>query len=158
MTKLTKQHIADRDAIAQKLRDEREVLEKAIETFNTLRDEKYNLMASAIAEYNRALDEAFTPVGEAMDKYNATVSDANGWKEQIVSEIDEYISNKSDKWQESDKGNAVECWKESFQSQDVEEVELELGEPCEIPEELGTLEVDIEDGAEFLEQLPESPE
>jgi hypothetical protein len=129
MTKLDKAAIAERDAVCSQLRDASEALEKALETFNT------------------TLDEAWGAVESALSAYNEVVSDANAWREDIAADMQSYFDERSEKWQQSEKGTGYEAWKQQY-DEELQTVELEKPDP---------LELDIEDAAEYLEQLPETP-
>ena len=127
MTALKKSDIAERDAICSRVRDARTKLDESVDA------------------YNAAKDELWGNIQSALESYNETVTEANEWRHGIASEVDSYISDRSDKWQESDKGSAVSSWKDEFEG-DCEEAELEE------PETLG---LDIECAADALEALPE---
>ena len=92
------------------------------------------------------MEEAWEKVEEAVAEYNETLEPAREWVAGIMGDIDTYVSERSEKWQESDKAGEYEEWKSEFEGISLEDVSLDK------PDEL---EFDEEDHAELLEQLPE---
>lgn len=131
MTKLSKSQLSERDTLTSELRDRRSDLDDAIESFN-------DKISALYADH----------VAPALEAYNEAVDAANQWRGDIACSIADYISDRSDKWQESDKGQAVESWRSEFDGE-LESAELVTPE---------LLELDLEDAAELIEQLPEECE
>jgi hypothetical protein len=67
----------------------------------------------------------------AQDAYNEAVADANAWLGEIASEIDDYISERSEKWQDSERGQAYRAWHEVFTAE-LEDVELDEPDVLEL--------------------------
>ena len=128
--KLTKQDLARRAAIISDLR------------------EAYTTLEAAVAEYNEKIAALAEPVTQALANYNEAVAAAQGFREDIVSQADEDISSKSEKWQEGEKGSAASEWKDEWESADIEELSLDL------PAEDG-ISLDDADAADTLEGLAE---
>lgn len=123
MKRLNKTQIAQRDAVIDKMKTARDALEKA---------------------FSDAYDAGGT-INNAWDLYQAAVQEAASFRDDIVSAMDDYASERSEKWSESDAGQNFESWKS-----DWEGIELELGE-LENP--------DLDEIApDFGEQLAELPE
>jgi hypothetical protein len=93
MKKLSKMLLQDRDAICQHLRTQYEALEGAVEALNA------------------AIEEQWEAVADALAHYNETVSQANEWLSTVSSEIEGYMSERSEKWQDSERGQAYGEWK-----------------------------------------------
>ena len=130
MKKLTKEQLKERDALVSRLRDRRSDLETVLET------------------YNAAVETAWGLVESAQTDFNDVIAEASEWMSNISSDIDEYTSGRSEKWQESDKASLYSNWKDAFDA-DLEEAEFEKPDDFEL---------NIEDSAEVLEQLPEEVE
>jgi hypothetical protein len=129
--KLDKQEIARRDQIKEELVELRGKLEDAVST------------------YNAALEGLKAPVEEALAAYNVAVEEARGFAEDIANQADNEISNKSEKWQEGEKGQAASEWKDAWENEEFSEVEIQF------PEELAIADEEIDhDGR--LEGLPEA--
>lgn len=111
-----------------------ELTEKLNAEFAKLQNE-HNVLSEAVAKYNSVI-EAF----------NETIQEARGFAEDIVSEIDAYMSDRSEKWLEGERGEAYEAWKSEW-----ENVSLEDLEPVEEPAE-PDYDCDVLDG------LPLEPE
>lgn len=129
MKKLTKEQIAERDDLQQKLGGAYTALETAIDAFNA------------------AVDKAWDDVEKAQTEYNQLIYDANQWQLQIVESIQEFIDDHSEKWQEGDKGQSYVAWKEEF---DAEFSGVDLEKPDEL-----TIS-DVEDVAELMGNRNES--
>src|SRR5215510_638055 len=158
MKKLDKSLLASREEIVERLRVEFGDIEGTVDYFNQTMAEAWSAVQSAIEAYNTRLDEEWgNGLGPMIESYNGTIADANGWRQDVVNSISEYIENKSEKWQESENGQRYAAWRDEFDhefssfDQDRPE-ELSLDEPDEI-----TLEW-LDDVAELLEQLPEELE
>lgn len=126
--KLDKQDTARRNELAADLREAKGKIE------------------DAIAVYNAAVAEARKPLEEALAGYNEVVETARGWAEDIANQADNDISEKSDRWQESDKGTAATEWKDAWEGAEIEELEITF--PDDISSD------DITDMADILEALP----
>ena len=131
MKKLDKAHMATRDELVKRLNDCFSVLDNTIEAFN----------AKVADEWNQ--------VEEAQVEYNQVLSELADWRDQIVSEIDEYVSERSEKWQEGEKASAYESWKSEFENLDFSECQLSA------PDEVT---LDVENPADAIEGLPEEVE
>lgn len=90
------------------------------------------------------LTELIDKINGEIDAYNEIITEANGVVEDIASEAESAYDEKSEKWQEGDRGQAVYEWFSELQNAQMEEVEQ-----IEVPEQ-PTLD---HDGT--LENLPE---
>ena len=127
MKKISKDLLKERDETCAKLREARSVLD------------------GAVADFNNAMQAEWEKVSAAQDAYNEIRADAQSWMESVASDIQSYMDERSEKWQESDKAQEYDQWRSEFEG-DLEEASIEQ------PDEL---ELDIEDAAESLEQMPE---
>jgi uncharacterized protein YukE len=124
MRKFNKEHIADRDEVVQDLKEAKAAIELEYEEFK-LAAEKLN---GKVRAYNEALAEADT------------------FREEIVSEMDGYMSDKSEKWADGDAGQEYSSWYNEWENLDLTEVEyLEMPDLFDLSH------------AEEIEQLPEQP-
>ena len=127
MNKLSKEQLTARDTLCEALRTSHAALTEALEAFNNV------------------MDQAWPGAEEALADYNHLVAQANAWLGEIAGEMQEYMDERSEKWQESERGQAYDGWRQEFEDE-LEEIELER------PKEL-TLETD--DQAERLEGCAE---
>jgi hypothetical protein len=67
-----------------------------------------------------------TEVELAVDKYNAKVNEIKEWASEVASDIDSFMSDKSEKWQEGERGQAYEEWKSSYENFDLEELDVDV--------------------------------
>lgn len=104
MKTIGKQAIAERDELQNKLGD-------AASEYTT-----------ALDEYNTAMQEEWRKVEAAVQNLNDAIAEANQWRSDVAAAIQEYMDGKSDKWQESDRGQAYASWKSEWEDSDLEEV------------------------------------
>jgi len=89
-----------------------------------------------IDNLNEKLKQVVTDVQSAVDDLNEAIVEMDSFREEIASEISDYISGRSETWTESDGGQAHQDWHEKWDTS-LEEVEIELPdtfEPIEEPE------------------------
>lgn len=123
--KMTKAQLKERDGLATQLKELGEALKEKREAANAALGE----LRTAVEEYNDRLDAAKTFVDE------------------LAEAAQEAYDEKSEKWQEGEKGDAASSWIDELQNAEIPE-ELDLVVPDDIDEpEL--------DHAETLEGLPE---
>jgi tetratricopeptide (TPR) repeat protein len=132
MRKIDKALLKERDEIIANIRAKREKLDAAIEA------------------YNEAAAKAWGEVEDALQAYNETLDPAREWVAGITGDIDVYVSERSEKWQEGEKAEAYESWKGDYESADSSLEEVSIEQPDQI-------EADIEDHAQILYDLPEEP-
>ena len=123
MKKISKDQIKRRDELQGKLQSLMADLETACEA------------------YNETLREKWSAIDDALGAYNEAIGEVNEWQQEIASDIQSYMDDRSEKWLESDKAQEYESWREEFEDE-IEEVTLEQ------PEELDTS--DLEDLSEAL--------
>ena len=129
MTKLTKEQIKEREALSANIRKQKDALNEAI------------------GDFNDAMLAASSEVTGALANYNEAVEAANTFQQDIASEIDNFISDKSEKWQEGERGEAYTAWKEIW------EEELETFD-VDLPNDLDELDEDV---ADALDERTEAP-
>src|SRR5580658_8424690 len=107
------------------------------------RDEIYVNLQSAkgtledeITAYNTAVSEKFAAVEASISEYNAALEAAREWRDDIVAEIDEYVSERSERWQNSDAASEMEAWKGEFEGLSLDDIELESPDELAIPDEV----------------------
>lgn len=105
--KFSKKDIADRDELVQAARLKFATLNDAIEKFN-----------GYVADAWRELEDAVTD-------YNGALSDARDFVERVKDEFTSEYDEKSEKWQEGDKGTAAREWIDSFDNVELDDAELE---------------------------------
>jgi len=128
MTKLKVAQIKERNELTGPLREKYEAIEAAVDEFNNAQALALEKVNEAIAAYNEALD----PVRE--------------WVAGIKGDIEMFIDDKSEKWQEGERGQAVIEWKDQFENIELDDVSID---------EPDTLEFDEENHADLVDELPE---
>lgn len=129
--KLSKNEIERRDGFATSLRE----LEGKIE--------------DAFREYNEAIKTLQEPVNRLIEEYNEVIEAARGFAEDIANEAQCVIDDKSERWQDGDKGQAAVAWQQEYENVELEAVEFSWPEDVE-PSGF--------DRADFIEALPAEPE
>jgi predicted nucleic acid-binding Zn-ribbon protein len=129
MTKLSKADIKTRDEIAGKLQDRQLDFEQALE------------------QYNTAIHDAWASLSEEMTALNSAIAEANQWRADIHQAMEDFFSDESEKWQNSDKGAEYRDWQGEFECA-LDEVELE--QPEDLDPNIGNLSEEFWDHREGL--------
>ncbi len=114
--KLTKVEIKRRDDYASELSELADKLSEAIDTFN------------------QELVNARTPVEAAVEAYNTLLEEAKGFAFDIANQAENDISEKSEKWQEGERGEAANEWKDAWENIELDEIEIEFPEELDVPD------------------------
>ena len=111
-------------------------------------------LALALQTAVASVQDSVGGVEGAVSVYNSRVDDLNnllaGAREfvgEVNGDMDEYIAGRSEKWTESDAGEAYSNWKDEWENielDDVEHIEIEIPAPIT--------------SADDLEGLPDQPE
>lgn len=108
-------------------------------------------LQTAVEEANSAIEQLLTPLNDAVTAYNEVLLEGAEFCTVIKDRLDTEYDNKSENWQDSDKGTVASEFKEKWAELGWEAVpEYEL-EDFEIPE-------DIEELKANFEELPDEPE
>lgn len=81
-----------------------------------------------IKTFNTTLEEQRDFLQAALDRYNEKRVEIGEFRDEIVIAIEEYVDERSEKWQESEAAGRYETWKSMWEELEVDEVELELPE------------------------------
>lgn len=101
---------------------------------------------TAMGEYRDAVRAAQDTLETKVAAYNEVLQEARGFVEDIASERRGQFDDKSEKWQEGDKGQAAGEWIDAFEQAELDGFEIVW------PEELSD---DMPTHASALEALPE---
>lgn len=107
--------------------------------------EKWQDIEQAVEKGREAINEAFAHVCSAISAYNEARNAADTWREEVASRLRGEYDDKSETWQESDRGQEVSAFVDEWENIENSEVD----EP-EIPD------LDLPDGEYHnnLEALP----
>src|SRR5262245_21534791 len=106
--KLTKEEIAKRDEIFAAL------------------NEKYAELETAVGEYNEAVGKAQTEVENVLAEYNKVLADARELAQDIANDADSEMMEKSEKWADSDAGQAAQAFKDEWEGLNLDDLEIEF--------------------------------
>lgn len=129
--RLTKQQVVQKAELVARLNAAREKLVEAIE------------------EFNARLVEAYGDVEAVARSYNDIVEEAAALRDDVVEEGRSYFDERSETWQESERG--VECsgWLDEWEGAVLDPVDVWMPDGIEEPDT---------DGADILDRLPDAPE
>ncbi len=65
-------------------------------------------------------EAAFESAREAL---NEMIVKANEWAEEVATEIDDYMSQRTDKWLDGERGQAYDEWKTAYQNFSLDEID-----------------------------------
>lgn len=111
--------------------------------------ERSNKLDQAVMEFNNARNELLAKVNTAIEEYNESLGEARELRDEVTGDAEMAIAEKSEKWQESEKGQAAESWKDTWG--DLELDDAEISEPDEI-------DMPSTSHADDLEQTPSESE
>lgn len=110
----------------------------------------WDAFSEAVDDFNIKMQEAFSDLqGRHLAAYNEALSEARDFVNEIAQETADYISDKSEKWQEGDKGQAYLSFQEAYESLDLDDIELDEPEGVEL---------NCETHYELIDQLPDQVE
>jgi hypothetical protein len=101
----------------------------------------------AISIYNADKATAFEKVEYEIDKYNSVIESIIDLQNEVAEEMQDYMSERSDNWHESDAGQEYADWNNEWENISLEALEDSY------PEDF---EMDIEDVEEKLNELRNS--
>lgn len=130
MKKLSAQHLQEKADHVRSLTQAREALETEINSFNT------------------ALAQIRAGVETALQVFNDTIEAAREWLEAVKDEAQQAFDERSERWQESDRGQNYQSWIEALDPS-LEAVEIDFPEDVELSGD---------DPADMLEQVPDEPD
>lgn len=131
MRKLNREQEQQRADISAKLNAAREV---------------YN---ERVAELNNALADLRAAVERAAESYNEAAQEARDFAADIANQQSEYVCERSEKWTDSDAGNAYSEWQSTWENYSPNDIEPDM------PQDMD--EHDDTDVCEF-DDLPIEPE
>lgn len=71
------------------------------------------------------------PLDAAVMAYNEAIEEARGFVQDVARQADADISDKSERWQEGEKGQAAIGWKDEWEGASFEEVSVEYPDDIE---------------------------
>lgn len=101
----------------------------------------------AMQAYNTSVAALRPPVEEVVTQLNNLLAEAREFCSGIAAKAQDDIDEKSDKWQDSDAGQAAMEWQQGWEGVELDDLDYQW------PDEL---EIDIPDYDEALEDLEES--
>ena len=161
MAGLSKKEIKEKDALLDALRVARDAVKGAITDANGEVEKAYDThVRPALAEYNAALETATKAVEEAVDTYNEKLDALRTFFSEAQDEASNTFQDRSEKWQEGEKGQALSAWIESLEeivnfddltTPDLDSIEVDEPTEMDLPE--GT-----EEYIETIESVEDAPE
>jgi len=92
-------------------------------------------LEDAIEEYNAAMAPHRERIEAALEAYNETVTDLRSTYTDIASAARDYYSDRTEKWQESEAGQAYSEWADQLEDPEgIEDLEFELPEELAVPD------------------------
>lgn len=105
-------------------------------------------LETAIKAFNETVETAKDEVQGKLNTLNEKITEAGEWTESIASDMDSYYEEKSERWQEGEKGQEYSAWKEEYENFSADSVDVDFPDDIEVP--------DCTVGDD-LENLPDEP-
>lgn len=87
-------------------------------------DAAYTALDAAIADYNLAVATKWIPVQSAIDNFNEVTERAQGFRDDVARQIEDYMGERTEKWLEGERGQAYEEWRSAWDSAQLGTIEL----------------------------------
>jgi hypothetical protein len=97
----------------------------------------------AVSEYNQEVEKLRTPVELAVTEYNELVGEARTLCSEVAAIASDSIGDKSEKWQEGDKGQAAQEWADAWDGVDLSDMDYQW--PDELVIEIPTYDSDLQE-------------
>lgn len=127
MKKISKENIARRDELVALLDKKKTAVTEAIDELNEKLKAKEKEIQHLLQEYSDIIEDGGSELDTLVEEYNEVVSDVNDFCVDVSSSIEDYMNERSEKWQESEKAEAYQSWKDDWE-QSFQEMSLEKPE------------------------------
>lgn len=104
-------------------------------------EEQENLVNRLLSQ-KEDVEDAFNRLKDEIEAYNEIVQEAEGWRSDIVGEMDAYYEDRSEKWQEGDTGSAYFDWKSEWENEELSEIDAPSEPDMDQAETLDNLSVE----------------
>lgn len=78
--------------------------------------QRYHALTAEVEALNESIAAHWEVVAAAQEAYNETVEAANQWRADVASTIEAYISDRSEQWQASPRGQAYAAWQRDYEA------------------------------------------
>lgn len=103
-----------------------------LQTLSTKLQEAFYNLEDTVDKYNGEMESQWELVESALESYNDVVSEVSGFKDDVAGQIQEYIDERSEKWPETDNGQAITSWHDEVENFETEPLELESPESLSV--------------------------
>ena len=86
---------------------------------------------AAVEAFNNGLEVMRSDFKIAVDSYNEQLASIREFTANVANRFEDEISDKSDRWQEGDAGNAAAELRDAWQNIELEDIEIDLPEDIE---------------------------
>jgi len=124
-------------------KDHRAAYERHKETLEELRE----AACDAVVNYNYELECLDSPA-PALEALNEAIGEFNSWVTEVQEQMQGYFDERSEGWQEGERGEQYQAWIESLDCE-VDEVDTEPDEPPQ----MDTPEIEITEIVESPEEV-----
>jgi hypothetical protein len=102
--------------------------------------EQYELLDTAIETFNSGMQDLWEQLEPVVDSCNQAITEMREWKDTVVQQMEDYYRERSEKWQDSDAGSNYQEWKQQFEGIDFEDVNITM--PNTVEMDIDTSNVD----------------
>ena len=130
-------HLADLNEAEGELRT-------ALESFNEESENLWGEVEAALNEFNEKRSALAEDLEAKRTEVNNAIEELRSVRDEVVADQENYYDERSERWQEGERGEAYAEWKDTWESAELElvedleleEEELEAPEALELPGEL----------------------
>jgi DNA repair exonuclease SbcCD ATPase subunit len=91
--------------------------------FDKSRKAQHKELVGRLTEASAAIEAAVSELNEAIGKFNEALDDARALRDEVAGDIQDYIDDKSERWQEGDTGREWSAWKDAIEGIDLDDVD-----------------------------------
>jgi DNA repair exonuclease SbcCD ATPase subunit len=91
--------------------------------FDKSRKAQHKELIGRLTDASAAIEAAASELNEAIGKFNEALDDARALRDEVAGDIQDYIDDKSERWQEGDTGREWSAWKDAIEGIDLDDVD-----------------------------------
>jgi hypothetical protein len=111
--------------------------------------EAWGKIEDAVEVYNIEVSKLRADVDKAVSDYNEVIEEARGFAEDVATQAESEYDDKSEKWQQGEKGQSAAAWRDEWQGLEADALDASWPDDYSI---------DDPEHADKLEGLPEEAE
>lgn len=153
--KLTRKQSEQHDHHVLELQDAYSALQTEIENYNAEVAREFEKLKAQVQDFNQTVCDRREALDAEIESYNEKLTSAKEFAKEVAAQFDEEYRGKSERWQDSLRGEQVGAFVDTWKDIEIEPFEPETFESIEVEP---PTDVDLpDDQSEALSKLMEEP-